>query len=63
MPITPTNVTKNSITPTSGNKAGYALWGDLVATWGDPIFGWGSPYATFSNVSKNSITPTNQAKS
>ena len=57
-----TNQTKNSITPDSNNKAGYALWGDDVVTWGDSNFGWGSPYATFSNVSKNSISPTNQTK-
>lgn len=62
MPITPTNVTKNTITPGSIGKGGYAFWGDAVVTWGDIGFGWGSPYATFGNLSKNLITPTNVTK-
>ncbi len=62
MPITPTNIPKNSITPTSSNKGGYALWGDTVFTWGDVIATWGAPSFTFTNQTKNSITPTNVTK-
>ena len=62
MPITPTNLAKNSISPSTVNKAGYALWGDTTVNWGDADFGWGSPYASFANLSKNTITPTNLTK-
>lgn len=62
MPITPVNISKNSITPLSSNKGGYALWGDDDVIWGSTILNWGSPSATFANISKNSITPTNVSK-
>lgn len=62
MPITPVNKAKNSITPNSVKKGGYATWGDDVATWGDATFAWGSPYFSMVNLSKNSITPVNKAK-
>ena len=63
MTITPLNKPKNSITPNSVKKSGYATWGDDVATWGDSILNWGSPTATMVNLSKNSISPLNKAKS
>ena len=62
MPITPTNKAKNTITPNSINKGGYAFWGDDVVTWGDADYGWGSPYATMANLAKNIITPANLTK-
>lgn len=62
MPISPVNKAKNTITPNSVQKGGYALWSDPVVTWGDIGYGWGSPYATMVNKSKNSITPTNKVK-
>lgn len=63
MPIAPTNKSKNSITPNSVNKSGYATWGDDIVTWGDANFGWGSPYFSMVNLAKNNITPVNKAKS
>jgi hypothetical protein len=59
MPITPVNIVKNAITPSSITKGGYAFWGDAVVTWGDIAYGWGSPFASFANVVKNVITPAN----
>lgn len=63
MAITPINKAKNSITPNSVKKSGYATWGDDVATWGDAILAWGSPYASLVNRAKNIISPVNKVKS
>lgn len=60
--ITPTSVPKNSITPTSPRRGGYATWGDDEVTWGDSIGMWGSPVYTVSSVSKHTITPTSIIK-
>jgi len=60
--ITPTNKTKNTITPNSVTKGGYALWGDDVVTWGSSTLSWGSPFATLVNLAKNIITPGNKTK-
>lgn len=57
-----TNQSKNSITPTSSNKGGYALWDDAVVTWDDIGFAWDAPYNPITNISKNAITPTNITK-
>lgn len=62
MPITPTNLAKNSITPNSTRKGGYATWGDDTATWGDAVFCWGSPFASMVNLAKNTISPNNKDK-
>jgi len=63
MPISPTNKTKNAITPSSVTKGGYALWGDNAVTWGSASFSWGSPFASMVNRAKNIITPANKIKS
>lgn len=62
MPITPINKAKNSISPNSVKKSGYATWGDDVATWGSSSFYWGSPFASMVNLAKNIISPTNKTK-
>lgn len=62
MPITPTNISKNTITPNQSNKGGYALWSDSVITWDDIGYAWDAPYNPMTNISKNTITPTNQTK-
>jgi hypothetical protein len=62
MPITPTNLDKNAITPNSVKKSGYATWGDDVATWGDSVITWGAPSFSMVNRTKNSITPNNLNK-
>lgn len=62
MPITPVNLTKNTITPNGQRKGGYAFWGDDVVTWGDATYNWGSPSSTIVNASKNIISPVNQVK-
>lgn len=62
MPITPTNLAKNAITPNSVKKSGYATWDDDVATWGDAVFAWGSPFASLVNKVKNIISPNNKDK-
>lgn len=62
MPITPVNKAKNTITPTSARKGGYAFWGDPIVTWGDAVYNWGSPTATLANKAKNTITPVNKVK-
>lgn len=63
MPITPTNLSKNAITPSSNRKSGFAFWDDSVATWDSVTYLWDSPINTFTtNLSKNTITPTNQTK-
>lgn len=63
MPISPTNQTKNVISPTNSPKVGVYLWGDVVYTWGDAIATWGGNVTTYINQTKNSISPTNQVKS
>lgn len=62
MPITPTNKTKNVITPNSSNKGGYALWDDKVVSWDSATFKWDSPVYSINNLSKNVITPANLTK-
>jgi len=62
MSITPINKAKNTITPNSVNKGGYALWGDSLTTWGDTSLSWGSPFASMVNLAKNAITPANKTK-
>lgn len=54
MPITPTNQSKNTVSPNNGDKSGVALWGDAEITWGDSLAYWG-------NVSL--VNVTNQSKS
>lgn len=56
MPITPTNISKNTITPVGGRKTGIYLWGDVLATWGDSMATWGDSVATFVNQSKSSLS-------
>lgn len=51
--ITPTNQSKNTVSPQGTRKAGTYLWGDVVASWGDAIASWGDYF----------ITPVNQSKS
>ncbi len=53
MPITPTNQSKSTITPSGQRKTGVYLWGDDVATWGDALATWGNYF----------ITPVNESKS
>lgn len=62
MPITPTNLPKNTITPTSTNKGGYALWDDNEVSWDSSILFWDSPYSPITNLTKTAITPTNLPK-
>jgi len=53
MPITPTNIPKNPITPSITSKGIGAYWGDAMATWGDAFFGWGET-EVYINRSKSS---------
>lgn len=63
MPITPTNLAKNSIIPTTTNKGGVVLWSDNEITWDSVIGLWDSPLVSFNvNLSKNIIIPTNLVK-
>jgi hypothetical protein len=63
MPITPTNLSKHTVTPSSTRKGGYAFWDDSEVTWDSAIYLWDSPIATFTtNLSKHTVTPTNQTK-
>lgn len=63
MPLSFTNISKNSISPTYDRKADYAIWDDPVRVWDDSAFFWDSPLNAFgTNVSKNSISPTNITK-
>ena len=57
MPITPTNISKNTGTFTGARKAGTYFWGDSMATWGDAIAAWGSVYSV-SNINKNTPAST-----
>jgi hypothetical protein len=63
MPITPTNQTKNIVSPQNLPKAGIYLWGDTLYTWGDAIATWGGILLSPTNQSKNTVSPTNQTKS
>jgi hypothetical protein len=63
MPITPTNLTKHTITPGRVDKSGYATWADSVVAWDSSSLFWDSPLNAFAmNLSKHTITPTNQVK-
>lgn len=63
MPITPLNRAKNSISPNSVNKYGYAKWDDDVVTWDSSTLFWDSPLQSFNvNLNKNTITPINKVK-
>ena len=55
--ITPTNISKNPITPTGVAKSLSYYWGDPNATWGDAIATWGSNYVV-TNIVKNTPTST-----
>lgn len=59
--ITPTNQTKNVISPFNTSKGLGAEWSDTVATWSDTFFGWADVVSVYNNT-KNSITPTNVIK-
>jgi len=61
--ITPTNTTKNTISPVKVAKT-YAIQGVYgIGVYGLAIYGVGSPnFGTVTNQSKNSITPTNTLK-
>jgi len=65
MSITPKNLVKHTITPSSigrARKGGYAFWGDPIVTWGDALYSWGSPFASFVNAVKHIISPINKVK-
>jgi hypothetical protein len=55
MPISPTNITKNVISPTNQNKGLGAEWGDLVATWADAFFGWADS-EIYVNINKTTLS-------
>jgi hypothetical protein len=55
MPISPTNQSKNSISPSNVNKAKRAAWGDILAKWGDAIFAWGFGVESYINQSKSQV--------
>lgn len=60
--ISPNNLAKNSVTPSSRRKGGYALWDDSITTWDSITLCWDSPVYSVSNLDKNSIAPTNKVK-
>lgn len=62
MPITPTNLTKHTIIPSSSKKSGYVTWDDNVTTWDSSTLFWDSPLSSMTNLTKHSITPTNLVK-
>lgn len=55
MPISPTNISKNTISPVGAPKAKVASWGDSLATWGDAVFAWGFGSESFTNINKSSV--------
>lgn len=56
MSITPTNQSKNVVTPQGARKTGIYFWGDSIATWGDAIATWGGVMITPTNQTKNGTT-------
>lgn len=61
MPISPTNLSKNIISPQNTSKTNVDLWADDIITWADVSGYWGDSYLVTNN-SKNLITPTNLSK-
>lgn len=61
MPITPINLAKNSITPSSRSKTFNGVYG--VARYGISTYGTGTAGAgIFVNLAKNTTTPANLTK-
>ena len=63
MPITPSNETKNSVTPVNDAKtSGDLTWNGATMTWDEADGTWDVPGIPGTNDAKNSVTPTNEAK-
>lgn len=52
MSITPTNISKNTISPIGESRGISYLWGDTVRTWSDTTATWGYSFVV-TNVTKN----------
>lgn len=57
MSITPTNISKNTISPTGTSRGISYLWGDTVRTWGDSTATWGYAYSV-ANITKSPVGST-----